>query len=145
MLKKTLLLTRTFINPHNRHFSNALYNRRVLVTGYQSQIGVPLVHALCEEVGEDNVVAADTYGKEVELPCKYERLDVTDADRYDKVVVDNKIDYIVHLAAFRDDLAEKFPERATRVNFNGCINAMNIARDRKARIFVPSNIGVFVG
>jgi nucleoside-diphosphate-sugar epimerase len=96
-------------------------------------------------VGEDNVVAADTLGKNVEVPCKYVTLDVTDADRYDKVVVDNKIDYIVHMAAFTSDIGEIYPDRATRVNVNGCINALNIARDRKARIFVPSNIAVFGG
>jgi threonine 3-dehydrogenase len=96
-------------------------------------------------VGEDNVVAADTLGKNVEVPCKYVTLDVTDADRYDKVVVDNKIDYIVHMAAFTSDIGEIYTDRATRVNVNGCINALNIARDRKARIFVPSNIAVFGG
>jgi hypothetical protein len=44
------------------------------------------------------------------------------------------------MAAFRDNVAEEFPENTTRDKNNGCINAMNIARDRKARIFIPSNI-----
>jgi UDP-glucose 4-epimerase len=102
--------------------------------------------ALCKHYwGEDNVVAADSYGKEVDVPCKFESLDVNDADRYDKVVIDNKIDYIVHLPAIMPDLGDRFPDRAIKENVNGCINAMNIACDRKARIFVPSSIAVLGG
>jgi nucleoside-diphosphate-sugar epimerase len=51
----------------------------------------------------------------------------------------------VHMAALMPELGEGFPDRATKVNVNGCINALNIARDRKARIFVPSTIAVFGG
>ena len=54
-----------------------------MVAGCKGQIGVPLVHAICEVVGKDNVVAADISDKKVNLPCKYEQLDVTDAKRYD--------------------------------------------------------------
>ncbi len=43
------------------------------------------------------------------------------------------------------DLGDRFPDRATKVNVNGCINAMNIARDRKARIFIPSSIALLGG
>ena len=49
------------------------------------------------------------------------------------------------MAALMPELGEGFPDRATKVNVNGCINALNIARDRKARIFVPSTIAVFGG
>jgi threonine 3-dehydrogenase len=82
-LNKTTLLTRAYLNTQTRYFSHALHNRRVLVAGCKGQIGVPLVHAICEVVGKDNVVAADISDKKVNLPCKYEQLDVTDAKRYD--------------------------------------------------------------
>jgi len=55
----------------------------VLVAGCKGQIGVPLVQALCNEVGKDNVIAADISDKKVNLPCRYEQLDVTDFKRYD--------------------------------------------------------------
>lgn len=32
---------------------------KILLTGCQGQIGVPLVRALCEELGASNVVASD--------------------------------------------------------------------------------------
>jgi len=81
----------------------------------------------------------------VNLPCRYEQLDVTDFKRYDEIVAEHKVDYIVHLAAILSALGERFPDRATNVNVYGCVNALNIARDRKARIFVPSTIAVFGG
>ena len=32
---------------------------KILVTGCQGQLGVPLVHALCQELGPDQVLASD--------------------------------------------------------------------------------------
>ena len=58
---------------------------------------------------------------------------------------EHKVDYIVHLSAILSALGERFPDRATNVNVYGCVNALNIARDHKARIFVPSTIAVFGG
>ena len=103
-----------------------------MVAGCKGQIGVPLVQALCNEVGKDNVIACDISDKKVALPCRYEQLDVTDFKRYDELVAEHKIDYIVHLAAILSALGERFPDRATDVNVNGCVNALNIARDRKS-------------
>lgn len=117
----------------------------MLVAGCKGQIGAPLVQALCDVVGKENVVAADVSDKKVAMPCRYEQLDVCDFTRYDKIVADHKIDYIVHLAAILSALGERFPDRATQVNVNGCINALNIARDRNCRIFIPSTIAVFGG
>ena len=96
-------------------------------------------------VGKENVIAADISDKKVPLPCRYEQLDVVDTKRYEEIVREHKVDYIVHLAAILSALGERFPDRATSVNVTGCINALNIARDTKARIFIPSTIAVFGG
>ena len=64
---------------------------------------------------------------------------------YQRIVEENKIDYIVHLAAILSALGERFPDRATSVNVYGCVNALNIAREKKCTIFVPSTIAVFGG
>jgi len=42
-------------------------------------------------------------------------------------------------------MGEKHPDRATDVNVYGAINALNIARDNKCQIFMPSTIAVFGG
>jgi nucleoside-diphosphate-sugar epimerase len=44
-------------------------------------------------------------------------------------VKENKVDYIVHLAAILSALGEKFPDRAATVNVDGALNALNLARD----------------
>ena len=115
------------------------------MAGCKGQIGVPLVNAICEVVGKDNVIAADISDKKVALPCRYEQLDVTDFKRYDEIIAEHKVDYIVHLASILSALGERFPDRATSVNVTGTINALNIARDRKCRIYIPSTIAVFGG
>ena len=86
---------------------------------------------MVNEVGKDNVIACDVSNKPIELPCRYEHLDVCDFQKYDRLVQEHKVDYIVHLAAILSALGERFPDRATSVNVYGTINALNIARDRK--------------
>ena len=115
------------------------------MAGCKGQIGLPLVHALCKEVGRDNVVAADLSDKKVDLPCRFEQLDVADMNRYEAIVREHKIDYIVHLAAILSALGERFPDKANSVNVTGFLNAMNLAREYKAKIYVPSSIAVFGG
>lgn len=51
----------------------------------------------------------------------------------------------MHLAAILSALGERFPDKAISVNAQGCINALNIARDHKCKIYVPSTIAVFGG
>ena len=43
---------------------------------------MPLVKALCEELSDDQVIASDVSDQKFELPCRYEKLDVTDATKY---------------------------------------------------------------
>ena len=56
-------------------------------------------------------------------------MDVTDHKKYEQIVKDNKVDYILHLAAILSSLGEKYPELAYDVNVTGATNALNIARD----------------
>lgn len=70
---------------------------------------------------------------------------MADYKKYESLVKENKIDYIVHLAAILSALGERFPDRANSVNVIGFLNAMNIARDYKCAIYCPSSIAVFGG
>jgi nucleoside-diphosphate-sugar epimerase len=97
------------------------------------------------EVGANNVVAADLSDKKVDLACKQEILDVSDFKAYERIVKDNKIDYIVHLAAILSALGEKFPDRTLQVNIDGALNALNLAKEYKCQVFIPSTIAVFGG
>ncbi|CDW71851.1 nad-dependent epimerase [Stylonychia lemnae] len=144
-MKGFRLVQKSILNQNQRSFAHALTGAKVLVAGCKGQIGLPLVHALCKEVGRENVVAADISDKKADLPCKFEQLDVADFGRYEKIVKDHKITYIVHLAAILSALGERFPDRANSVNVTGFLNAINLARDNKCKIYCPSSIAVFGG
>ena len=55
---------------------------KILLTGCQGQIGVPLVRALCEELGAENVLASDATEQKFDFPCNFTKLDVVDAHSY---------------------------------------------------------------
>ena len=118
---------------------------RILLTGCQGQIGVPLVNALCDELGAENVVASDVSEQRFDFPCEYQQLDVTDEAGYRGLVQETKTNYIVHLAGILSALGERKPDLAVDVNVIGVINALRAAKDLNCRIFVPSSIAVFGG
>lgn len=91
------------------------------------------------------MVAADINEKSVDLPCKFEHIDVSDYNEYERLVKENKIDYIIHLAAILSALGERFPDRALKVNVDGALNALKLAREYQCSIFLPSSIAVFGG
>jgi threonine 3-dehydrogenase len=90
-------------------------------------------------------VAADLVENDSSIDCAYYKLDVTDKDQYEKIVKEEKVDYILHLAAILSSLGEKHPTLAYDVNVNGATNAMNIARDYNCQLYMPSSIAVFGG
>ena len=100
---------------------------RILIAGCQGQIGVPLVRALCEELGADNVVATDVTDQRFEFPCKYEKLDVCDTNRYERLLKENDINYMVHMAGILSALGEQKPDLAIDVNIFGVVNALRLS------------------
>ena len=54
-----------------------------------------------------------------------------------------KIDTIYHLAALLSAVAEANPQLAWNVNINGLYNVLEVAREHKCAVFVPSSIGAF--
>lgn len=118
---------------------------KILLTGCQGQIGVPLARALCEELGAENVMASDATDQKFDFPCKFTKLDVVDADAYARLVNDNKINYVVHLAGILSALGEMKPDLAVDVNVTGVINAIRVANATNSKLFVPSSIAAFGG
>ena len=118
---------------------------RIIVAGCQGQIGVPLVRALCEELGPDNVIATDLTEQKFDFPCKYEKLDVTDNAKYERLIKENDVNYMVHMAGILSALGERHPDLAIDVNIFGVVNALRLAETHNCRIFIPSSIAVFGG
>ena len=129
-----------------RLFSKTLLGKRVLVTGANGQVGIPLVEAICKEVGPQGlVIASDLGDKKAQFPCEYTTLNICDEERYRKIVKDNKIDYIVQQAAILAAAGELYPDKVFDVNVKATVSALNIARENNCKIFFASTIAVFGG
>ena len=118
---------------------------RILVTGALGQIGTDLVERLREIHGSEMVVASDI--REIpDHPCvlngPFLILDVL-SDKILKLVPEENIQTIYHLAAILSANGEVNPELCESINVDGTRNILEAARIHGARVFIPSSIAVF--
>ena len=111
---------------------------RVLVTGACGQIGTELVEALQKKHGLESVIATDIHKGEA---CRI--LDVMDKIEIQRLVVEEEITEIYHLAALLSATGEKNPELCWNINVIGLKNVIDVAKKNNARLFSPSSIAVF--
>lgn len=118
---------------------------RILVTGALGQIGTELAAELSARYGKSSVVISDVRKPdEVDVKLKFVSLDVTDSENIAKVLVENEITDIFHMAAILSASGEKNPALAYRVNSDGTFNILEEARKAGIhRVMIPSTIGVF--
>lgn len=119
--------------------------KRILVTGAYGQIGSELIDKLMEEFGEDVVIPTDI--KEPPASKRnphFNYADVLDYDKLDTIVTRYEVDTIFHMAAILSALGERNPQLAYRVNLNGLVNILEVARHNKVKkVIMPSSIAVF--
>lgn len=121
--------------------------KNILVTGAVGQIGTELVHALRKKYGREQVIAAGHTTKptkEFRDSGPFQYLNVQDREQFAKVVVDNEIGTIYHMASILSAVGELNPQLCYEVNMGGMYNALEIARKHKLeRLITASSIGVF--
>ena len=120
-------------------------NRRILITGALGQIGMELLDALQAKFGSDNVIASDIREPETidSSSFKYEKLDVLDSEQMEDIIHSNDINEVYHLAALLSATGEKNPQLCWKINMDGLLNVLELARKYKFRVFAPSSIAVF--
>lgn len=118
---------------------------RILITGSSGQLGSELTIALCNVYGEENIITADIHeSANIDSDLIFEKLDVNDKDLLLRIVNKYKITQIYHLAAILSAAGEKHPGLAWRVNIDGLMNVLDIAKETKVKkIYWPSSIAVF--
>ncbi len=119
---------------------------RVLVTGAYGQIGSELTMRLRGIYGNSNVIASDIFKAPENLretgPCYY--LDVTDPYQVNRIIVDENIDIIYHMAAILSAKAEDMPQRALKINMMGLYNIIEASRIHDVKqVMCPSSIAAF--
>jgi len=118
----------------------------VLVIGAGGQIGTELVLALRKKHGKHQVVAAD-----IKTECPpllssgpYVQMDVLNRDAVRNYIIYKEFDEIYLLAALLSATAEKNPDFAWRLNMEGLITILNLAKEGHVKkVFWPSSIAVF--
>jgi threonine 3-dehydrogenase len=115
--------------------------KRFLVTGANGVFGSALVHKLCTRYGATNILASDIKNPKKRYPCNFITLDALNFQKYERMVRENNINFIVQLAN------PIFPENefiALKQTKNAVThNTFDIAHKQKCAIFMPSSMDVF--
>lgn len=73
----------------------------------------------------------------------FEFADIMDADGLRELIVEHRIDWLIHFSALLSAIGEQNTPLAMKVNIGGLHNIFNVAREFNLRLFIPSTIGMF--
>ena len=119
---------------------------RIIVTGATGQIGSELTMELRGKYGNENVVAVGHKRQPSEKLLDsgpFEFVDVNNRGSLEKTISQYDVDTVYHLAAVLSDVGEQNPGLAWSLNMGSLYNVLEIARERKLRVFWPSSIAAF--
>lgn len=119
---------------------------KILVIGAAGQLGSELTNSLAELFGAEQVIATDLNesAKSKFDFCHFEVLDVMDKNGLRKLVSNEKITQIYHLAAVLSAVGEKKPLFAWELNMDSLLHVLELAKEFKLnKVYWPSSIAVF--
>lgn len=117
--------------------------KKVLIIGSQGQIGTELTTYLAARYGAENVIESDLNQKSIS-PCRFEKLDATDAQAVYELVKREQIECIYLLAAMLSATGETYPDKAWALNMNTLFICLNLAKEGHIKqLYWPSSIAVF--
>lgn len=121
------------------------YTEKILITGANGQIGTELTLKLVEIYGKKNVISSDLYIKEgADVAGAYIELDVLDIDKMKKVIRENEVTTVYHLASLLSGTSEQKPVLAWDINLTPLLHLCEMAKEGLIKkLFWPSSIAVF--
>jgi len=118
---------------------------KVLITGSLGQLGTGLARLMRDQYGQQNVVMSDILKapKQIIEAGPYIYADIMDFKNLQEIIVTMQIDWIVHFSALLSAVGETNIPLAMRVNIEGMHNVLELAKQYRLKLFVPSTIGAF--
>lgn len=119
---------------------------KVLITGAAGQLGSELTRSLTDIYSPDAVIASDLNPKQsVKFDyCRFETLDVTDRTKMERLMKQENVKQVYHLAAILSAVGEQKPLLAWQVNMDSLLHILELAKALKMdKIYWPSSIAVF--
>ncbi len=117
----------------------------ILVLGANGQIGTELVAELRRIHGDAQVIATDLKEAHPSLRDSgpFHQVDVLDSQAVGELVRRYKVTQVYLLAALLSATAEEKVKSAWRLNMEGLLGVLDLARESKFKLFWPSSIAVF--
>ncbi|MCX6274982.1 MAG: NAD-dependent epimerase/dehydratase family protein [Bacteroidetes bacterium] len=117
----------------------------ILVIGSNGQIGSELVEKLREDYGSNRVIASDVREADADTKARgpFIQMDALDSKQVFDAVKKNNVTQIYMLAAMLSATAEQKIKLAWKLNMDGLLNFLDIAKEEKLKLFWPSSIAVF--
>lgn len=100
-------------------YSTEAVTPRILVTGALGQIGTELVPLLRHEFGSENVIASDMRKSDANQSGPFAYIDILRLNDFERVVVEQRVDWLIHNASILSAAGELNPSLALQVNFEG--------------------------
>jgi len=139
-------VTENFVG-RNRSFYTVVKKEspRILITGSLGQLGRGLAKILREKYGRDNVIMSDIAKASWDVleSGPYLYADILDFKNLQSIVVNERIDWLVHFSAILSAVGEQNVSQALQVNVEGVHNILELCRRNNLRLFCPSTIGAF--
>lgn len=129
----------------SRGFQDYPNSPRVLITGSLGQLGIGLAKLMRERYGRENVIMSDINkpSRHVLENGPFLFADVLDQRGLREIVVNYEIDWLIHFSALLSAVGEQNVPLAMQVNIEGVHNVLEIAKNFKLKLFIPSTIGAF--
>lgn len=115
----------------------------ILVTGAFGQIGSELVPALQEKYGKDQVIALGHHNIPADFDGIVEVGEILDEPFIRSIIEKHEIDTIYHMVSLLSASGEKDPSFTWKLNAGSLKMILDIAVERKIRVFWPSSIAAF--
>jgi len=118
---------------------------RILITGSLGQLGTGLARAMRVKYGQQNVIMSDILKcpKYLLKSGPYIYADILDFKNLQEIIVTKEVDWIIHFSALLSAVGETNIPLAMRVNIEGLHNVLELAKQYRLKLFVPSTIGAF--